>query len=492
VINCAGRQVPNHWESIGVKYLTYFWLDQDNQLILDTKGQIANECYEFITKALDNTDSVLVHSVKAQSRAFTIMAMWIMRRYQWRLVKTLQFLNSRRPDLEIRPNFVHQLTAYESRLLAQGLGPKTSTWNEVTERTNNFENEELLLRNTYLNAQMGPIATLPAAGERRNPPRLKWADDLKERAALAVVMEENEIIPKAVENFKAVEEASNSTVKQESKYVDILKAQHLDPKGPVPKADFYADELIKKYIGTGKSNENPKLPPYTSIKEPFHDNGKHDLLNVERYDNEKQNNIIRQQHISTDIKKVQNNKQVTDFKSINPEQGMNTKEQSMKSNDAKYKRTTQYTKTPTEVQNNDSKVTKVIIEPKKYKCIEAKGSQYIDSNPIRDTDQLKTSDKFNKYIRAIDNGNQYVVKGVDPNEKIIKSINQMMDLNEAMNKKLYSETQSQKINYLQRPPSAQEQIKKVTPPKRTNTRPSSATIKRDTGIPKPTQKYFLI
>lgn len=27
VINCAGRQIPNHWEAIGVVYLTYYWMD---------------------------------------------------------------------------------------------------------------------------------------------------------------------------------------------------------------------------------------------------------------------------------------------------------------------------------------------------------------------------------------------------------------------------------------------------------------------------------
>jgi len=32
VINCAGRQVKNHWEPIGVRYLTYFWLDIDSQV----------------------------------------------------------------------------------------------------------------------------------------------------------------------------------------------------------------------------------------------------------------------------------------------------------------------------------------------------------------------------------------------------------------------------------------------------------------------------
>lgn len=540
MINCAGRQVPNHWESIGVKYLTYFWLDQDNQLILDTKGQIANECYEFITKALENGDSVLVHSVKGQSRSFTIIAMWIMRRYQWRLAKTLQFLNSRRPDLDIRPNFIHQLTAYENRLISQGLGPKTSTWNEVTERNNHFENEELLLRNTYLNAQMGPMATLPSAGERRQPPRLRWADDLKERAPLVVVMEENVVAPKVPENkginnellkgnpleikntysgpTNYIEEidrlrskgqkVNNSTAAQESK--DLVKTQYQDQKPP--KTDAYAEELLRKYIGSTKNNENPSYP-----KDPFYN--KYDITqfdynkpqyNPQKYENEQHSNTVKPQQSSyTDTRKVQNlSMKQGDMKmyadpSASFTKYMNTKEQGVREqrglqtaetgNDLKYQRAVQYTKPAIEMQGNDSKY----VEPKKYKYTEVKSNDALFSNVMRQSEnkQLKTSDKFNKYIRAADNGTQYTAKQTqsDTNARIAKSINQMLDLNEAMNKRLYqeetyTESQAQKPNFSKRPPSAQDQIKKVIPPKRTNTRPSSATIKRDQGIPKPGQR----
>ena len=34
IINTAGRQIPNHWEPIGVIYLTYYWLDADSQVYL--------------------------------------------------------------------------------------------------------------------------------------------------------------------------------------------------------------------------------------------------------------------------------------------------------------------------------------------------------------------------------------------------------------------------------------------------------------------------
>jgi len=82
-----------------------------------------------------------------------------MRKYQWSLYKTLEFLNSRRPDLEVRSSFISQLSQYEKRLTEQGLGPQTGGWNELNKCPEEelIKCEELILRNTYLNAQMGPL-----------------------------------------------------------------------------------------------------------------------------------------------------------------------------------------------------------------------------------------------------------------------------------------------------------------------------------------------
>jgi len=75
-----------------------------------------------------------------------------MRRYRWSLLKTLEFLNSRRPDLEMRPSFLNQLSQYENRLYQRGIGPKTQRWTELSDNNIHIENEELILRNTYLNS----------------------------------------------------------------------------------------------------------------------------------------------------------------------------------------------------------------------------------------------------------------------------------------------------------------------------------------------------
>ena len=101
---------------------------------------------------MNKFESVLVHSYRGQSRASCVIATYMMRHYRWSLLKTLEFLNSRRPDLEIRATFIKQLSQYENRLKARGLGPETSKWDEISEENKFLESEELMLRNTFLNA----------------------------------------------------------------------------------------------------------------------------------------------------------------------------------------------------------------------------------------------------------------------------------------------------------------------------------------------------
>ena len=55
---------------------------------------------------MEKFESILVHSVRGQSRASCVIACYLMRKYKWSLLKTLEFLNSRRPELEIRATFI--------------------------------------------------------------------------------------------------------------------------------------------------------------------------------------------------------------------------------------------------------------------------------------------------------------------------------------------------------------------------------------------------
>lgn len=34
IINCAGKQIPNIWESVNINYLSFPWLENDSQVII--------------------------------------------------------------------------------------------------------------------------------------------------------------------------------------------------------------------------------------------------------------------------------------------------------------------------------------------------------------------------------------------------------------------------------------------------------------------------
>ena len=82
IVNCASRQVPNHWEPIGVHYLSYSWFDTENQIILDSSDKNFSNIYQFIEQGLDTGESVLIHSVRGISRCACIVAAYLMKKYQ--------------------------------------------------------------------------------------------------------------------------------------------------------------------------------------------------------------------------------------------------------------------------------------------------------------------------------------------------------------------------------------------------------------------------
>lgn len=195
VVNTAGTQLPNHWEPIGVLYLTLNWQDDEKQILFDSQEKIPDEIYKFMEEALENQESVLVQSVRAQNRACFVIAAFLMRRYRWSLLKTLEFVNSRRTDLEMRPSFLSQLSQYENKLYLRGIGPKTQRWTELSDNQFALENEELIVRNTYLNSQMAPLADLNGYDEK-NSYTLKWVDEKFKKPLTEENLDEDDLVNK--------------------------------------------------------------------------------------------------------------------------------------------------------------------------------------------------------------------------------------------------------------------------------------------------------
>jgi len=183
-------------------------------VLFDTSGgrgeNTTKEIFDFIEAAAKKTESVLVHSVRGQSRAASVLAVYLMRKYRWSLLKTLEFLNSRRPELEIRGTFIQQLQEYEQRLIKQhNLGPLSTSWSELglpktTGVHPEIHQEEVILRNTFMNAKMGPIAHYlggPGANHSKSF-LIKWPDE--QTHTKAPLVQEIQEKPGAKSNHKLI------------------------------------------------------------------------------------------------------------------------------------------------------------------------------------------------------------------------------------------------------------------------------------------------
>lgn len=98
----------------------------------------------------------------------------------------------------MRPSFLSQLSQYENKLYVRGLGPKTQRWTELSENHIQLENEELIVRNTYLNSQMAPLAELnfgPGAEDKTNF-TLKWADEKLKKPLTEENLDEDDLVNK--------------------------------------------------------------------------------------------------------------------------------------------------------------------------------------------------------------------------------------------------------------------------------------------------------
>eukprot|EP00434_Breviolum_minutum_P016643 symbB.v1.2.014672.t1/scaffold1075.1/size141427/8 len=192
--------------SIGVVYLTYYWVDAESQVVLDPRDVVSSESFRFIEEALNAAESVLIHSSRGQSRSCCILGAYMMRKYNWGLRKTMEFISFRRPDMNLKSSFMQQLSALERRLADKSKQTLSNDWTDanfssleaedlkriglgsllfdggvaIITRHQNEKNmlwKDLLLRNTYLNGQMGPLAEFHSGMHDRHMPRQLWCHD---------------------------------------------------------------------------------------------------------------------------------------------------------------------------------------------------------------------------------------------------------------------------------------------------------------------------
>jgi len=173
VVNCAGRQVANKWEGLGVKYLTFSWLDHSSQVVLDSDDSNLKAILQFIEPALQEEGCILVHSEKATSRAPCIAMAYLMHRFSWSFKKALEFIKFKVPRCCIKRGPLKQLQSFESRLkLTKTL---TTNWEDCSS-----DPEEAMLANTFINTKKPLKSCFNLSTKKKSLKKISFCEEVKQ------------------------------------------------------------------------------------------------------------------------------------------------------------------------------------------------------------------------------------------------------------------------------------------------------------------------
>jgi protein-tyrosine phosphatase len=84
----------------------YTWMDNETQVVLDEKCNVINRIYEFIETETLTGLSVLVHSFRGMNRSVVVCAAYLMKKFNWSVDKTMEFIKSKKCNVQLRGNFL--------------------------------------------------------------------------------------------------------------------------------------------------------------------------------------------------------------------------------------------------------------------------------------------------------------------------------------------------------------------------------------------------
>lgn len=113
VINCAGNEVSNHFGKFGIEYLTFQW---EEYKLVDIDDGLANDIYNFIENAFSSLEGILIHSYNGKNRCVIAIVIYFMKKYKWSLIKSLEFLNAKKPGLELTATILKKLMDFENKI----------------------------------------------------------------------------------------------------------------------------------------------------------------------------------------------------------------------------------------------------------------------------------------------------------------------------------------------------------------------------------------
>ncbi|CDW83291.1 dual specificity catalytic domain containing protein [Stylonychia lemnae] len=138
---------------------------------------------DFLSKAFDNYEGVLIHSLYGKNRCCVAAVIFLMSRFKWGLIKSLEYLNAKKPGLEMTTSLLKHLLDFELKLEngEEQTEQISKDWETINYGSPLFEEERTVV-NTYLNS----IKTngeeekfVPQKNSKRKNLPIKWANKRK-------------------------------------------------------------------------------------------------------------------------------------------------------------------------------------------------------------------------------------------------------------------------------------------------------------------------
>ena len=194
MINATGNQITNQWGLIGISYLTLNWTETPNQILFDPKDEIANRIIEFIDSSYLVGERVLAHSFLGCDKVCIVVIIYLMKKYKWSLKKFIEYLRSKKQDIDIPLYFFEQLQTFENRMKLR----KELTIDIPWEFKGLKDPEEKIMRNTYLNGFKPEIPKTPPK-EKDKFRHIMWADiNSYQKCPIEVTNTENDLFFKKI------------------------------------------------------------------------------------------------------------------------------------------------------------------------------------------------------------------------------------------------------------------------------------------------------
>ena len=211
IVNAAGMEIHNEFDTTTMQYLTLNWNETPKQSLFNSKDEIASKIVVFIDKGIKKGEGVLVHSVKGQNRACVVVLIYCMKKYGWSLRKSIDYIGSKKHDVDIPIYFLNQLAQFEGRL---GITEKPTIRSETWSVDGVKDDDEMIMRNTYVNGlsvkeiQM-KYGRIGGVGVKslvlKNRKRVGWGDEKGKNGLVRVEVERDLVAIGKKGNVKAVD-----------------------------------------------------------------------------------------------------------------------------------------------------------------------------------------------------------------------------------------------------------------------------------------------